>query len=183
MDTAAAPSSASQGNYTDEELKKCRNNWLDVTNSTVNENLDILAILLENGGFPGQLEKGVQWEANKTDADPNRWTYFYGDTDYKTYIRLERGEVSSRTPPVPGTEPRELTGDIWWTPDDFCGKLRHAKYSKDTELRASNQPKVCFIEEERVTCWSAPECVEPLEPGFTCPRGGVNSALMASLVG
>ncbi len=56
--------------------------------------------------------------------------FLRSDTDYATYIRLERGEVSSKTAPVPGTEPRELTGDIWWSPDGFCGKLRHAKYSR-----------------------------------------------------
>lgn len=180
---AAPASSSTNQDYTAEQLKECRKNWLDVTNSTVNQNLDILQILLDNGGFPGQLEKGVEWKRNKTAEDPNRWTYFFGDTDYKTFIRVENGEVSSKAAPVHGTQPREVTGDIWWSPENFCGKLRHAKYSQDPELRASNQPKVCFIEGERVTCWSAPECVEPLEPGTTCPRGGTSGALMASLVG
>ena len=76
---SSSPSSSlkpDKGNYTDEQMSTCRDRWISVTNKTANENLDVLSILLDYGGFPGQLEKGVTWERNSTEED--LWTYFYG---------------------------------------------------------------------------------------------------------
>ena len=74
----SSPSSTTQhstSNYTSEQLAACREKWVAVTKGTVDEDLDILTILLDHGGFPGLLHKdGIKWERNSTGT----WTYFYG---------------------------------------------------------------------------------------------------------
>ncbi|XP_034235591.1 uncharacterized protein LOC117641983 [Thrips palmi] len=171
-DPASTPPSADTPAVVDPAAEKsCSDQIGKVENGVVMNTMpkyDVAKLLEEHGGAAGKLN--VTWNREvpelpvaSTESLPladtentTYWVYDYRRTDFKTFLRLEHGLIRHK-----GKQDEfvEVRGELYWTPPDFCGKLRHAEYRVDAEGFAADVTlEYCFLNDETLTCATPTYC-------------------------
>ncbi|KAJ1524104.1 hypothetical protein ONE63_010640 [Megalurothrips usitatus] len=111
---------------------------------------DVAKVLEELGGAAGKLAVTRNMDVPEAPAaaaadtplpdttDKAFWVYDYRDSDFSSYVRYEHGLLRQK-----GTKDEyvDVRGELYWTPPDFCGKARHAKYRVDPHKVRSPGPR------------------------------------------
>ncbi|XP_034236147.1 uncharacterized protein LOC117642263 isoform X2 [Thrips palmi] len=191
--STAAPE-AETSTWSQEQESDCSEQIGQVVNGEVVNTMrkyDVEKILEEHGGAAGKLnvtrnldvpEFPVKDPAEKPLQDTDDTTYYvydYRRTDYKTFVRVEHALIRHK-----GKQDQfeDVRGELYWTPPDFCGKLRHATYRVDPEGFAADVTlEYCFLNAETLTC-ALPATCHSNDTYMACVAAPSN-ALLASLVG
>lgn len=192
--TSTASSAAETTTLSDEQERDCSDQIGQVVNGEpVNtmRKYDVEQILEAHGGAAGKLnvtrnvdvpELAVADAAEKPLPDSDNATYYvydYRRTDYKTFVRLEHALVRNKGK---ADEYEDVRGELYWTPPDFCGKLRHAKYRVDPEGFAADVTlEYCFLNAETLSCAQPAHCHS--NDTYIACVASPSSSLLATLVG
>lgn len=153
---------------------------------------DVKKLLEEFGGAPGS--HNVTWDKDVPEfpvEDPTErplpdtdngtfWLYDFRRSDLKTYVRLEHALFRNKGQK---DEYVDIRGELWWTPPDFCGKARHARYrvSPHEGFVANVSLEYCWFGSDELGCAYPSNCWT--KDGFRYCVAAPSSALLASLVG